>query len=104
MLPFGPKRQPPDYSNVFKLASETQTLDAGMVEWLRASRLEWNDLAGSNKKFQPARFIWTSACGKRAQQSIGASAVSVMWRAVARRAQDVARILGRGLISTSESH
>ena len=102
-LPFGPKREPPDYEQVFSLAAKAQTLDAGMREWFRASRLEWNDLSGNSSKFQPARFIWTAACGQRAQRCIGASSASVMWRVVARRTQDIARIVGAGMFSASEA-
>ncbi len=101
VLPFGPQRLPPDYSQVFKLASEVQTLDTSMLEWLRASRCEWNDLACDSKEFKPAKFIWTSACGQRAQRSSGASAVSIMWRALARRAQDISRSICRGSLLMS---
>ena len=103
VLLFGPQRQPPDYQHVMKLVSEEQALDAAMLEWMRASRLEWNEISGHSSEFRPARFVWTSASGRGAQQWIGSSEVSVMWRVVARRAQDVARLVGSGLLSVSES-
>ena len=104
MLPFGPQRPPPDYARVVQLAADTSTLDQGMLEWLQTSRLQWNELSGDSDKFQPARFIWASACGQRAQQQIGSSTVSFMWRVVARRAHDIARIIRGGLLLSSETH
>ena len=103
-LPFGPQRPSPNYSAMLRLAAEEGSLDASMLEWLRLSRLEWNDLSRELSKFQPARFIWTSASGKRARQWVGASNVSVMCRGLARRAQDAARVLARGLSQASDVH
>ena len=104
VLPYGPQRPPPDYGQVLQLAAEKHTLDQAMLGWLNASRSEWNELSGESGEFRPAKFIWASACGQRAQQHIGASPPSVMWRAAARRAQDIARIIGRGLLLSSEAH
>ena len=101
-LPQGPQRPPPDYRPVLQLAADKQTLDAAMLEWLRRTRLEWNELSGREDSFRPARFVWTSAAGQRAQQWVGASDISVMWRLMARRAEDSARIIGGGMLGASE--
>ena len=100
-LPLGPQRPPPDYSPVLQLADK-QTLDEAMLEWLRKTRCEWNDLSGREDSFRPARFVWVAAAGQRAQQWLGASDVSVMWRVMARRAQDSARIIGGCMVGASE--
>ena len=60
--------------------------------------------SGDTGKLQPARLIWASACGQKTQQHIGSSTVSAMWRVMARRASDIARIIGGGLLPASEIH
>ena len=53
VLPLGPQRPAPDYKELFVLAAE-RTLDASMLEWLRASRLKKSELSGDSSKFHPA--------------------------------------------------
>jgi hypothetical protein len=95
LLPEGPQLRPPSYQAVFDKAEDPTTLDDATRLWYASARIEWNRMTGMDKKFKPAKFIWTSAAGPVAQKWAGSIELSVMWRGLARRAQDVARLLDR---------
>ena len=95
VLPAGPAHEPPDYNAVTDLAGSAESINAAMVAWYSAARQEFSNIAGSKLDFVEARFKWACAAGVVAKPWHGASRISVMWRSLARRTEEIAKILHR---------
>jgi endonuclease/exonuclease/phosphatase family metal-dependent hydrolase len=97
-LPFGPPPTPQDYSKVHSLVAHQsmQQTSAAATEWYTLARKEWSAIAGEDLAYAPPRFKWAEAAGSQlARPWAGASATSVLWRSLARRAQEAGNILAR---------
>ena len=98
-LPFGPPCAPQDYSKVHCLVAHQslQQTSAAATEWYTLARKEWSSIAGEDLAYALPRFKWAVAAGSQlARPWAGASATSVLWRSLARRAQEAGNILARG--------
>ena len=87
--------RPPSYDSVLENAKHGGDLNAGMHLWYSMARAEWSMLAGQDLAFKEARSRWESPVKVAAQPWLGASVVSSVWRALARRADEVGRVLER---------
>ena len=96
-LPMGPQPVPPSYAETERFAGDPATLDNAVEEWYTNARKEWSSLAGYSLAHRKPRFRWMSAVGKLAKPWVGSTKLSVMWRSLARRAQDVARLVAEGV-------
>ncbi len=101
LLPFGPMAQHPDYDVVVRLASTDDTLNEGMGTWYRSVRQEFSQLAGEDLSYRQPRFKWAVATGQTAKKWTGSTSLSVMWRSLARKAEDIARTLAPGASTPS---
>ncbi len=95
-LPAGPCNQPPSYSEVERLCSHQQA-ELAMRALYTTARAEWSDLAGADLGFRDPRFTWQSAAGPTAKPWAGSTKVSVLWRSLARKAEDCACLIKHGL-------
>ena len=66
-----------------------------MVKFYELAREEWSDLAGTDLRFVEPSFRWVQPAGLKAQPLDGATTLFVAWRALARRAHEVALHLGK---------
>ena len=127
LLPHGPSQEPPDYSSILELAdssidtdrksknqstdtdlkSKNQStdgeLDAAMVDWYKAAREEFSGITGTKLHFSAASFKWKCPAGAVAKPWHGSSRASVMWRALARRAEEAAKLVLLEAPSTLQS-
>ena len=92
-LPQGPPAAPPTYTMAQVARENTSVVDDAMAEWYTLARCEWSSLAGRSLSYSRARFKWASAVGRPAKPWIGSSTASVMWRSLARRADESTRLL-----------
>ena len=103
VLPQGPAAQPPSYDVVHQLSATSSGAQQAMMQWYRNARQEWSSLAGQNLHFQPFKFRWESPCGQLAMPQAGSTPASVMWRTLARRANETSAFLQAGLASLRPS-
>ncbi len=96
VLPFGPPNQPPDYQKVFD-ATKPEQIEEATVTWLTGAREEFQDLLGRDLKFEKPHFVWAPATPSAARPWAGTSKRSIMWRTLAKAAQDISRTLKEGL-------
>ena len=108
-LPFGPAAVAPSYSSMEKknhtlIGSQMSgvpvprasiTLEGATRNFYKLARTEWSGIAGEDLGFTPHRFRWESPIGQVAKPWTGSSQTSVMWRSLARRAQEVTKVLSR---------
>ena len=92
-LPQGPGAQPPSYEHVELLAACRGTLDMAMEAWYKAARAEWSSLAGQALDYRKPRFRWVSAAGPTAKPRPGSPHASATWRSLAKRAQDLIKMM-----------
>ncbi len=95
-LPVGPQLRPPSYDEVRRLVDEGAA-DQAMVAWYANARLEWTALVGTDLRHFSPRFKWLPAAGAIAKPWSGSTALSVMWRVLARRADEIGRLLEKGV-------
>ena len=100
-LPHGSEQQAPDYGRTTELAADGK-LDDATVEWYKSARGEWSHITGEDLSFRPATFRWTSAVTMRASATPGSTTLSAAWRANARRAQDLLRILAKPQVQPAD--
>ena len=87
--------QPLSYDGVVQAANDEETLDDAMIEFYSLARTEWSAIAGQNLTYSKARFKWEAPMRHKAQPWSGSSALSVLWRSLAKRACEILVVLGR---------
>ena len=97
VLPQGPQMQPPSYQEVHHLAATAEGAEQAMVQWYRNARAEWSALTGEELHHGAPKFRWLPAAGVVAKPWAGTTALSVMWRTLASRADETKRFLEMGV-------
>ncbi len=106
VLPCGPGNAPPSYQHIIEAnafgsgqddTEVTADLEGLTTSWYKLARTEFGDILGDLVPFKAPKFKWTSAAGERTLPWSGASKRSVMWRSLARTAEDVERALATGV-------
>ena len=90
-LPPTAPRRPPDLSAVLATRPQADSLDAGFAAWYTAAEQEFTHLRGPAAtpgdgfcgRASPVRFRWVSAASVHSSPHVGATALSLAWRAVA---------------------
>ena len=95
LLPFGPPNKPPSYEAIAATEPTPQGIQAATIQWYKLARQEFSDLAGIDLGFKEPKFKWANAAGPPANEA-GSSRVSVMWRSLARSAEDIRRASTKG--------
>ena len=93
--PFGPPNKPPSYEAIAATEPTPQGIQAATIQWYKLARQEFSDLAGTDLGFKEPKFKWANAAGPPANEA-GSSRVSVMWRSLARSAEDIRRAFTKG--------
>ena len=105
----GPQPRAPDYENVCKTAQgipirldnsvpdvlRKAQVSSATVEWLTLARNEFTTLAGDDLSFKETHFAKRSAVSAIAAPWGAASAVSAVWRGLAKRAYEVSASMAR---------
>jgi len=94
-LPAGPLPQPCSAPGLRPTSVDAVAIDAAMSAWSNAARVEWASLCGEDPDLSQPRFAWREPVGPRAQQKAGATKLSIFWRNVAQRFDEVARLIER---------
>jgi hypothetical protein len=108
VLPFGPSPTEPAYDNVCAAALAGE-LEIAMRTFYITARMEWSGIAGEKLAFVPHRFRWEPPIRHTAKPWTGSSSLSVMWRSLARRAEEISKVLSRtdsapGMIEAAARH
>ena len=93
VLPFGPAPLPPCYADVHEACKDDQLSDGAMNLWYVKARQEWAAITGAPDRARKTRFVWSPVAGKCASPFTGATTPSITWRILARRADDVSRLI-----------
>ena len=96
-LPFGPAKAPPSYQHIIDAEQSVSPLDELTRSWYRLAREEFSDILGTKVPFRDPTFRFGPAVGQKAQPWIGETKVSVMWRSLARTAEDISRAVAIGV-------
>ena len=116
ILPHGPSAQPPAYHSIDEILMKVKPiltgtneeklfaneLDEATKQWYTLAREEFGGLMSEEVPFSDAKFRWAPAVKNIAKPWTGDNARSSMWRGLAGRANEVARIVGHN--ATDESH
>ncbi len=92
-LPFGPAPEAPDYSSTIELAKNPDTLNEAMRSFYVGARTEWSQIAGEQLTFRMHRFKFEPPNRTLARPWTGSSNVSVVWRSLARKAEEVSAVI-----------
>ena len=117
VLMHGPQPKPPSYDNVRTLAKtipirldnsiadvvRNTEVSTATVEWLRLARSEFSTFSGEDLAFRETRVARRSAVTTVASQWGTASAVSAVWRGLAKRTFEVSSIVARPTVDVSQA-
>ena len=103
-LPFGPAPEPPSYSQTVELAKHDDLLGSAMEDFYTRARAEWTGIAGKPLDFVRHRFKMEAPLHAFARPWTGASTLSVVWRSLARRADEVPSVIQHHLQDDEQLH
>jgi hypothetical protein len=94
VLPSGPQLPPPSYDNIGVDVASTNGIDLAFDQWYRLAGTEFGSLLGCAPQYAAPHFRWLAAAGPCARQGAGATRLSVAWRVLSRRADELAAVCG----------
>ena len=75
------------------MITDVDGLEKALRQWQCTAREVWATLIGGPAPYAPPRFRWEAAAGQLAKQHLGATHFSAVLRALARRAEEMAKVL-----------
>ena len=93
VLPHGPGSKPPDYAEVSGAAATREGINQAMVKWYELARREWTDLRGRSLNHCKPKLCWDTPAGRNKRAADGTTELSLAWRRLARRSNDMAKLV-----------